>query len=65
MNCGIGARHSNATRPPNIPESWKRYAIWQFSNGSFGRPNVVPGIGHCDLNTLAAAEGQLDRLHIP
>jgi len=59
------ARYSNANRPPNIPEPWKRYAIWQFSNGTFGRPNVVPGIGHCDLNTLDSSEGQLDRLRIP
>ena len=59
------ARYSNANRRPNIPKPWKSYAIWQFSNGTFGNPKVVPGIGHCDLNTLARDGGSLDRLRIP
>jgi GH25 family lysozyme M1 (1,4-beta-N-acetylmuramidase) len=46
------ARYNNANALPKIPAPWDRWTIWQFSNGVFGRPNVVPGIGKCDINTL-------------
>jgi GH25 family lysozyme M1 (1,4-beta-N-acetylmuramidase) len=46
------ARYSNANAAPRIPQPWEDYALWQFSDGEFGRPSAVPGIGHCDLNTL-------------
>lgn len=46
------ARYSDANTPPRIPKPWSRHAIWQFSNGRFGRPNFVPGLGAVDINTL-------------
>ena len=46
------ARYSNANTAPKLPSPWQDYAIWQFSDGSFGKPNQVPGIGACDLNTF-------------
>lgn len=58
------ARYSNANTLPEIPKPWARYAIWQFSNGRFGIPNSVPGIGHVDINTLHPAVN-LDNLRIP
>jgi hypothetical protein len=37
---------------PNPAHPWDRWTVWQFSNGVFGHPNSVPGIGAVDLNTL-------------
>lgn len=31
-----------------------KWDIWQFSNGKFGVPNSVAGLGHVDLNTMRA-----------
>lgn len=47
------ARYSNSMNAPRVPSPWKTWDIWQFSNGEYGNPNTVPGIGHCDINTLA------------
>jgi GH25 family lysozyme M1 (1,4-beta-N-acetylmuramidase) len=58
------ARYSDANNAPRIPRPWTKYAIWQFSNGVFGVPNHVPGLGHCDLNTLGVG-AKLDQLRIP
>jgi GH25 family lysozyme M1 (1,4-beta-N-acetylmuramidase) len=58
------ARYSNANTPPVVPKPWARYAIWQFSNGRFGIPNSVPGLGRVDINTLNPA-AKLDNLRIP
>ncbi|MGH3502389.1 MAG: glycoside hydrolase family 25 protein [Nocardioidaceae bacterium] len=44
-------RYSDAMYPPHVPHPWSAYTIWQFSNGVYGHPNTVPGIGHCDINT--------------
>ncbi len=53
FNCPLWvARYSDAMNPPNVPEPWERYTIWQFSDGEFGKPDFVPGFGHVDLNTL-------------
>lgn len=45
-------RYSNSNAAPRIPRPWKTWTIWQFSNGVYGEPKSVAGIGHCDLNTL-------------
>jgi GH25 family lysozyme M1 (1,4-beta-N-acetylmuramidase) len=58
------ARYSNTNTPPQIPKPWGRYAIWQFSNGRFGVPNSVPGLGRVDINTLHPA-ASLTYLRIP
>lgn len=58
------ARYSNENTPPRQIEPWTRYAIWQFSNGRFGIPNSVPGLGRVDINTLHPAV-KLDNLRIP
>lgn len=47
------ARYNNSMAAPNVPGSWTGYSIWQFSNGVFGSPSTVPGLGHVDINTLA------------
>lgn len=46
------ARYSNAMAAPNAAHPWPSWTVWQFSNGVFGHPNTVAGIGACDLNTL-------------
>lgn len=58
------ARYSNGMYPPRIPAPWKGYAIWQFSDGTYGTPRTVPGVGHCDINTLGHGV-QLSDLRIP
>lgn len=50
-------RYNNSNTPPV-----RQYDIWQFSNGVFGVPNSVPGLGHVDLNT---SKVQLSELVIP
>lgn len=40
-------RYNNSNTPPVL-----RWDIWQFSNGQFGLPNSVAGLGHVDLNTM-------------
>lgn len=46
------ARYSNGNLPPRIPEPWSDWFVRQFSNGEYGVPKVVPGLGFVDLNTL-------------
>lgn len=50
-------RYNNSNTPPV-----RQWDIWQFSNGVFGVPNSVPGLGHVDLNT---SKVQLSELLIP
>jgi lysozyme len=50
-------RYNNSNVPPT--RSWD---VWQFSNGVFGVPNSVPGLGHVDLNT---SKVPLSKLLIP
>lgn len=40
-------RYNNANDPPHL--AWD---IWQFSNGVFGVPNSLAGIGRVDLNVM-------------
>lgn len=46
------ARYNNDNRQPAPIDAWVRWSMWQFSNGVLGKPNSVPGIGHCDINVL-------------
>jgi GH25 family lysozyme M1 (1,4-beta-N-acetylmuramidase) len=46
------ARYSNTNAAPKVPAPWKRWRIRQFSNGVYGKPNTVAGLGHVDLNTM-------------
>jgi lysozyme len=39
-------RYNSTNTPPQ-----RRWDVWQFSNGQYGVPNRVPGIGNCDINT--------------
>jgi hypothetical protein len=40
-------RYNDDNRPPEL--AWD---IWQFSNGVLGKPDLVAGFGHVDLNTM-------------
>jgi GH25 family lysozyme M1 (1,4-beta-N-acetylmuramidase) len=46
------ARYSDSNAEPNIPAPFKRFTIRQFSDGKFGVPDSVPGVGHVDINHL-------------
>lgn len=46
------ARYSNTFEPPAIPHPWKRAAIWQHSDGTFGPITNVPGFGHVDVSAM-------------
>lgn len=50
-------RYNDSNTPPV-----RQWDIWQFSNGQFGVPNSVPGLGHVDLNH---SKVQLSELLIP
>ncbi len=45
-------RYSNNNTPPTVPSPWKNFDIRQFSDGKFGVPNSVPGVGHVDINHI-------------
>jgi len=47
-------RYSNGNLAPRVPAPFKFWRIWQFSNGQYGVPNYVPGIGHVDINHVRA-----------
>lgn len=46
------ARYSNSNAKPPVPAPHKRYAIRQFSDGKFGVPRSVPGVGAVDINHI-------------
>lgn len=46
------ARYNNAMLAPRVPAPWKTWDMWQFSDGVYGNPNFVPGVGKVDINTL-------------
>lgn len=52
-------RYNDRNNPPALP-----WDIWQFSNGVYGVPDSVPGLGHVDLNTMRKGLS-LDQLRIP
>lgn len=41
-------RYNNSNTPPTV-----KWDMWQFSNGVYGVPNRVEGMGNVDLNTFA------------
>lgn len=45
---------------PEVPKSWGKYWLWQFTDGSVGpAPHTVDGIGACDINSFDGTAGQL------
>lgn len=46
------SRYNNDNRPPVVPSPFLGWRIWQFSDGKFGNPSVVPGVGRVDIDTL-------------
>lgn len=46
------SRYSDSNRNPVVARPFRTWSIWQFSNGQFGSPSYVPGIGHVDIDTL-------------
>ena len=46
------ARYSNDYRAPRIPRPWRKAAIWQHSNGTYGPVKQVPGFGPVDVNAV-------------
>lgn len=52
-------RYNDTNTPPRIP-----WDIWQFSNGEFGVPNKVAGLGNVDLNHFADGT-RLANIRIP
>lgn len=47
-------RYSDTNAAPRVPKPFWRWRIWQFSDGRYGVPNSVPGIGNVDINHLRA-----------
>jgi len=60
------ARYNNDNRRPEVPHPFWTWTMWQFSDGQFGNPAAVPGVGHCDINTLHRRFGfvRVNRLKI-
>lgn len=52
-------RYNNTNTPPKL-----RWDVWQFSNGVYGVPNTIAGLGHVDLNTMRPGL-TVDQLLIP
>ena len=46
------ARYSNGNSNPVVPHPFWHWSVWQFSDGHYGDPAAVPGVGHVDANTL-------------
>jgi lysozyme len=46
------ARYSDPMWAPSVPKPWKAWSIWQFTNGEYGNPRSVAGIGNCDISTF-------------
>ena len=43
-----------------IPPAWKKYTLWQYTDGSDGpQPHLVAGIGKCDRNQFSGSEASL------
>lgn len=43
-------RYSNDNSAPRVPKPFKRWVAWQFTDGKFGVPSVVPGVGRVDAS---------------
>ena len=60
------ARYNDAMSAPVVAHPWHSWYLWQFSNGVAGRPDTVPGIGACDINTLSwKPTGMAKKIRIP
>jgi lysozyme len=45
---------------PVLPAGWKKYALWQYTDGEVGpEPHTVAGIGPCDRSQFNGTIGQL------
>ena len=45
---------------PVLPPGWKKYVLWQYTDGKSGpEPHVVKGIGPCDRNQYDGTITQL------
>jgi len=53
------ARYSNPMWAPRVPAPWRTFTVWQFSDGVYGLPNQLAGIGRCDLNTLHTSKSAM------
>ena len=49
-------RYNNTNTPP----TQKDVDIWQFSNGQYGKPNSVAGLGNVDINTFMGDTSLVD-----
>ena len=48
---------------PILPPGWKKYALWQYTDGRAGpEPHTVNGIGPCDRNQYNGTITQLRRV---
>lgn len=45
-------RYSNSNASPVIPRPFHTWTMWQFTDGHYGTPSVVPGVGRVDANYL-------------
>lgn len=46
------ARYSDSNSSPVVRKPFRTWMLWQFSDGRFGVPHSVPGIGGVDANTF-------------
>ena len=53
------ARYHNGNAAPRIPSPWTAWTIRQFSNGVYGVPSKVAGLGAVDLNQVEVPIGEL------
>lgn len=50
-------------RPPVIPMQWKKWAMWQYTDGAAGDvPHFVNGIGNCDRDKFNGTMDELKKL---
>lgn len=61
------SRYSDPNWSPVVPRPFRTWAIWQFTDGQFGNPKAVPGVGHVDASTLHRRFGfaRLNALTLP
>jgi len=56
----FGARRTWVARYGVQPTLPRPYWLWQFTDGEVGPPpHIVPGVGHCDINSYAGTSEQL------
>ena len=56
-------RYHNPPMPPTaLPEPWRTWNVWQFTDNLTGMHFPVPGCGPCDVNVVAGPN-QCDEAH--